>query len=168
VPAGRKTKPIALDKALVEAFAVNERMNQFLLENLDEEAWRAEPPGGKGRTIAAIVAHIHNVRHMWLSVSAKGSEIPRKLDRWTVSRAQARLALAKSGEAMRRLLEASLSSGGRVKDFPPGIVAFFAYAISHDAHHRGQICQLARQAGFPLSNEATHGMWDWTKRRKEI
>ena len=168
MPAGRKTTPIALDKALVDAFAVNERINQFLLENLDEEAWRAEPPGGKGRTIAAIVAHIHNVRHMWLKVSAKGSEIPEKLDRWTVRLAQARPALAKSGEAMRRLLEASLSGGGRVKDFPPGVVAFFAYAISHDAHHRGQICQLARQAGFPLAIEVTSGMWDWTKRQKEI
>ena len=78
MPAGRKKKPIALDKALVDAFAVNERMNQFLLENLDEDAWRVEPPGGKGRTIAAIFAHIHNVRHMWLSVSAKGAGIPEK------------------------------------------------------------------------------------------
>ena len=168
MPAGRKTKPVALDVALVQAFAVNERMNQFLLENLDEEAWRADPPGGKGRTIAATVAHIHNVRNMWLSVSAKGSEIPEKLDRRTVTPAQARRALAKSAEAMRRLLEASLSTGGRVKDFPPGVVAFFAYAISHDAHHRGQICQLARQTGFPLPNEVTYGMWDWSKRRKEI
>jgi uncharacterized damage-inducible protein DinB len=168
MPAGRKTKPVALDKALVEAFAVNERMNQFLLENLDEKAWRAEPPGGKGRTIAAIVAHIHNVRHMWLTVSAKGPEIPDKLDRSTVTLAQARRALARSGKAMRRLLESSLSAGGRVKDFPHGVVAFFAYAISHDAHHRGQICQLARQTGFPLANEVTYGMWDWPKRQKEI
>jgi uncharacterized damage-inducible protein DinB len=168
VPAGRKKKPIALDKALVDAFAVNERMNQFLLENLDEEAWRAGPPGGKGRTIAAIVAHVHNVRLLWLAVSAKGSEIPEKLDRSTVTPAQARRALARSGKAMRRLFEASLSGGGRVKDFPPGVVAFFAYAISHDAHHRGQICQLARQAGFPLANEVTYGMWDWSKRQKEI
>ncbi len=168
MPAGRKTKPVALDKALVDAYAVNERMNQFLLENLDEKAWRAEPPGGTGRTIAAIVAHIHNVRHMWLSVSAKGSEIPEKLDRSTVTLAQARRALAKSGEAMRGLFESSLSGGGRVKDFPPGVVAFFAYSISHDAHHRGQICQLARQTGHALPKEADFGMWDWPKRQKEI
>jgi uncharacterized damage-inducible protein DinB len=168
MPAGRKTKPVALDKALVEAFAVNERMNQFLLENLDEEAWRAEPPGGRGRTVAAIVAHIHNVRRMWLTISAKSSEIPEKLNRSTVTPAQARRALAKSGEAMRRLLAASLSGGGRVKDFPPGVVAFFAYAISHDAHHRGQICQLARQTGHDLPKEADHGLWNWSKRRKEI
>ena len=168
MPAGRKTKPAALDKAIVDAFAVNERINQFMLEHLDERAWRAEPPGGKGRTIAAIVAHIHNVRHMWLAVSAKGSKIPDKLDRSTVTLAQARRALARSGEAMRRLFDSSLSSGGRVKDFPPGVVAFFTYSISHDAHHRGQICQLARQTGHPLANEATFGMWDWPKRLKEI
>jgi uncharacterized damage-inducible protein DinB len=73
-------KPFDLKQALLEAYAVNERMNQHLLENLDDRAWRAAPPGGKGRPIAAIVAHIHNVRHMWLVVSAKGIKVPPGLD----------------------------------------------------------------------------------------
>lgn len=33
-----------------------------------------------------------------------------------------------------------------------------AYAISHDAHHRGRICQLARQTGHDLPKEAGFGM----------
>ena len=37
-------------KSLLDAFATNERINQFVLENLDEAAWRADPPGGLGRT----------------------------------------------------------------------------------------------------------------------
>ena len=48
--------------ALLVSFGTNERINQFLLENLPPDAWRTEPPHGKGRTIAAIVAHMHNVR----------------------------------------------------------------------------------------------------------
>jgi uncharacterized damage-inducible protein DinB len=68
-----KAAPTAffLPEALLAAFDTNDRINQYLIENLPAEAWRAEPPEGKGRTIAAIVAHIHNVRVMWLKASAK-------------------------------------------------------------------------------------------------
>lgn len=162
-----KLSPPDYGNALLDAFATNERINQFLLENLAESAWRADPPGGKGRTIAAIVAHLHNVRHMWLTVSAKGSGIPEKIDRAKVTIPQARRALAKSGEAMLRLLEGSLESG-RVKDAGMDPVAFLAYALSHEAHHRGQICLLARQVGHPLPKEAGFAMWEWKKRQQEI
>ena len=50
--------PFDASRALLEAFAINDRINQFLLENLPEEAWRADPPTGKGRTVAAIVSHM--------------------------------------------------------------------------------------------------------------
>jgi hypothetical protein len=45
--------PIA---ALATAFATNNRINLYLVLNIPEEAWRATPPGGKGRTIASIAA----------------------------------------------------------------------------------------------------------------
>lgn len=165
--AAKKEEAVPLDKTVVRAFATSERINQFLLENLDEAAWRADPPGGRGRTIAAIVAHIHNVRHMWLTVSAKGTKIPDKVDRDRVTIPQASRALALSGDAMVALFEASLAAG-RVKDFGPDVVGFFAYALSHEAHHRGQICLLARQTGHPLPKEAGFAMWEWKKRREEI
>jgi uncharacterized damage-inducible protein DinB len=163
--------PVDLGSALVDAFLVNERMNQFLLGSLDPEVWTAAPPlakDGTGRTIAAIVAHVHNVRHMWLAVSAKGTEFPEKVDRRTLTLSGAQRALAASAQAIRGLLERSVASGGRVKDFRPDVAGFLGYLVSHEAHHRGQVAMLARQLGHPLSKEANFGMWDWAKRSKEI
>jgi hypothetical protein len=45
--------------ALLNAFNINNRINRYLIENLPPDAWRAKPADGKGRTIAAIVAHMH-------------------------------------------------------------------------------------------------------------
>jgi uncharacterized damage-inducible protein DinB len=39
--------------------------------------------------------------------------------------------------------------------------------ISHEAHHRGQVCMLAHQLGFPLPTKAGAGMWVWEKLWKE-
>jgi len=155
-----------LSESLLTAFDTNDRINQYLIENLPAGAWRAEPSGAKGRTIAAIVAHIHNVRVMWLKASAKGSKIPEQLDRSSVTPAQAAKALDQSRVAMRAVLESAMKADGRVKGFRPDVAGFFGYLIAHDAHHRGQICMLARQAGHPLSQKAMFGMWEWGTRGK--
>ena len=39
---------------VVRSFAVNEEINQLLIERLDPGAWRAKIPGSRTRTIAAI------------------------------------------------------------------------------------------------------------------
>jgi uncharacterized damage-inducible protein DinB len=49
----------------VRIFAVNDRINQLLIEQLDPAAWNAKPPGNV-RTIAAIFTHMHNVRCKWV------------------------------------------------------------------------------------------------------
>jgi uncharacterized damage-inducible protein DinB len=163
----RHAVPIDLGASLLSALVTSERINQYLLENLPAAAWRAEPAGGEGRTIAAVVSHLHNVRLMWLKAAAKGSKIPAQLDKLKVTREQARKALAASHAAVAQLVAASLAAGGKVKNFPPDVAAFVAYLISHDAHHRGQICMLSRQLGHRLPNEITFGMWEWNKRRQE-
>ncbi len=155
--------PFALPEGLLQAFETNERINQYLLENLPEQAWRAE---GKGRTVAAIVAHIHNVRVMWLKASAKGSKIPEQLDRASLTPAQASMALGQSHAALAVVMGAALKGDGRIKGFRPDVAGFLGYLVAHDAHHRGQICMLARQAGHPLSQKAMFGMWEWGSRGK--
>jgi len=154
----------SLVDALLSAFRANESINQYLLDNLPAEAWRADPPDGKG---AAIVAHMHNVRVMWLKSAAKGSKIPEQLDRHTVTLTQASKALQKSADTLVAIIEPALKADGRIKGFKPDAAGFIGYLIAHDAHHRGQICMLARQAGHALPQKAIFGMWEWGSRAKD-
>jgi uncharacterized damage-inducible protein DinB len=156
----------SLPQALLTSFDTNNRINQYMIENLPSEAWRAEPPAGKGRTVAAIVAHLHNVRVMWLKATAKGSNVPDQLDRTNVTPALAMKALEQSRAALHAVLKSALESDGRAKGFRPDVAGFFGYLIAHDAHHRGQICMLARQVGHPLPQKAMFGMWEWGTRGK--
>src|SRR5271167_163353 len=95
--------PFILAEGLLSAFDTNDRINHYLLDNLPAEAWRAEPPGNKGRDVAAVVAHMHNVRVMWLKAT-KG-KVPQQLDRFTVTPAQAKKALDASRAALREVLQ---------------------------------------------------------------
>jgi uncharacterized damage-inducible protein DinB len=155
----KTSAPFVLADALLAAFDTNDRINHYLLENLPDAAWRAEPPGGKGRDVASIFAHMHNVRVMWLK-AVKG-KVPEQLDRHTVTTAQASKGLEQSRAALREVLQAALESDGRVKGFRPDVAGFVGYLIAHDAHHRGQIAMLARQIGNPIPQKATFGMWEW-------
>jgi len=155
----KSAAPFLLADALLAAFDTNDRINHYLLDSLPAEAWRAEPPAKKGRDIAAVVAHMHNVRVMWLKAT-KG-KIPDQLDRYTVTPQQAKKALESSRAALREVLQSSLNNHGRIKGFRPDVAGFFGYLVAHDAHHRGQITMLARQAGHPIPQKAMFGMWEW-------
>jgi uncharacterized damage-inducible protein DinB len=168
-PANRdRRQPVELGQALIEAFLTNERINQILLALLSPEVWRAQPPCSKRRNIATSFAHMYNVRCMRLKMSARDEEAPPKLERGEVTVAEAKEALGQSARAMVRLIERCLASGGHVPDYRPDVVALVCGAITHDAHHRGQICHWASQLGAPLSPEQQLQMWEWDKRWKEI
>jgi uncharacterized damage-inducible protein DinB len=148
---------------LLDAFNTNNRINQSLIDKLPPEAWKLKPSDGKGRTVAAIVAHMHNVRVMWLK-AAKAEEIPEQLDRATVTPGQAMRAMESSRHALSVVISRALEGDGRVKNFRPDVAGFLGYLIAHDAHHRGQIAMLARQLGHPLPQKAMFGMWEWGSR----
>lgn len=152
-----------LPLALLNALDTNNRISLYLIENLPSAAWKAKLPDGKGRTIAAMVAHMHNVRVMWLK-AAKAEEVPEQQDRATVTPAQATRALESSRAALHKLCRQALETDGRIKGFRPDVAGFVGYLIAHDAHHRGQIAMLARQLGHPLPQKAVFGMWEWGRR----
>ena len=162
-------------RAAVEIFAVNERINQMMIENLDPRAWRAKPPG-KTRSIAAIFTHMHNVRAKWIRLSAPHLKVPAQLNRANCTPQQARAGLAESGKRCGEMLAEALGGGeGRVEKFhrdgwaapwPVG-PEMLCYMLAHEAHHRGQVCMLAHQMGFPLPKEVGYGMWNWEKLLKD-
>ncbi|MGB6432027.1 MAG: DinB family protein [Candidatus Acidiferrales bacterium] len=161
-------------RAAVQIFAANDRINQILIEHLDPAVWRAKPPG-KVRSIAAIFTHMHNVRTKWMRLTAPHLKIPRQLDRTHCTPRQARAGLAQSAARCGEMLAEALGGGGRVQKFrrdgwgrpwPVG-PEMLCYMLSHEAHHRGQVCMLAHQLGFPLSMAVTSGMWSWEKLWKE-
>jgi uncharacterized damage-inducible protein DinB len=161
MPSKKAPEPFVVVDSLIAAFSTNNRLNEYLLKAVPDAAWRAEPPNGKGRTIAAIFSHMHNVRGMWLKVAAKGTEIPEKLERDKCTKAEVEEALDQSWRALETVLQQSLSSDGRIKGFKPDAGGFLGYLLAHDAHHRGQISMLARQVGHPISQAAMFGMWEW-------
>jgi uncharacterized damage-inducible protein DinB len=162
-------------QTLLESYAVNERMNQLILENLDPHAWRAKPPG-KARTIAAIFTHMHNVRRKWLRLSAPHLKLPAQLDRTRCTQPQARAAIAESARRCSQMLAEALGAGERrVRQFHrdgwarpwPAGAAMFTYMLVHDAQHRGQVCMLAHQMGFPLPKKTAYELWSWERLWKQ-
>ena len=168
-----------LGQAAVQIFAASERMNQMLIEHLDPAAWKAKPPGANRnttpRTIAAMFTHMHNVRCKWVRLTAPHLQVPLQLNRAHCTPRQARAGLAESGARCIEMLAEALGGGGRVTEFrrdgwakpwPVG-PEMLCYMLAHEAHHRGQVCMLAHQMGFPLPTKVTSGLWNWEKVWKE-
>jgi uncharacterized damage-inducible protein DinB len=156
---------VQLGRSAVQIFIANDRMNQVLIEHLDPAAWRAKPPG-KARTIAAIFTLMHNVRCKWVRLTVPHLKVPPQLNRAHCTPQQARAGLAESAARCAEMLAEALGGGaGRVEKFHrdawarpwPAGLEMLCYMLSHEAHYRGQVCMLAHQLGFPLSNEVASG-----------
>jgi uncharacterized damage-inducible protein DinB len=159
--------PYDVITGLIDSFATSNRITRFLIENLHETTWHAAPPVGRGRSIAAIVCHMHNARVMWLEAArnaGKGTRPPAKLDRLAASKEEALKALDQSHASIAKMVGLALKNDGKVPNFKAGAAAFLSYLMTHDAHHRGQICLQAKQVGHPLPPAIGYGMWEWSKR----
>jgi uncharacterized damage-inducible protein DinB len=167
-------------EVLLETYAANDRMNQVLLEHLAPAAWRAKLLGQgrrSGRTIAAIFAHLHNNRLVWLKRSAPQLKRPAPLDPHRCTLRQTAVAHRKSAARCLEMLMEALSEKAdrKVTKFSrdawmpvwPAGATMFAYMFAHDAHHRGQVIALAHQLGYPLPAYAA-SIWRWEKFWKEL
>jgi uncharacterized damage-inducible protein DinB len=162
----RSRAPSPFD-ALLEAYSASARVNQFLVERLHPDLWRAKPPVAKGRTIAALVAHLFNCGLVYLRRGdPEGRDAP-DLDRFRVTQAQAVRALGTKRQLVLRVASQAFADGRRIGGSRFDAASFLAYYMAHDAHHRGQIQMQARLLGHPVSQATMIGMWLWPARARE-
>ncbi len=122
-----------MEEQLIETWTIHNRIHLYLLDAVPPEALR-DVSASKGRTVGEQVAHVHNVRLMWLKQAAPklmdGVEKVEKEDAGDMARL--RDALERSAGAIAELLRRALAEGGRVKGFKPHAAAFLGYLISHE------------------------------------
>lgn len=151
-----------MEEQLLQTWNIHNRINLYLLDAVSPEALGGVS-ASKGRSVGEQLAHIHNVRLMWVK-----SALPEMMDGLTkVEKAEAgnkeslRRALEASGRAIESLLKQGLQAGGKIKGFKPHAVAFAGYIISHESYHRGEISITLTQSGYPLDKKVSYGMWEW-------
>jgi uncharacterized damage-inducible protein DinB len=158
--------PLPPAAALLESYSASARVNQYLVEHLDPAVWRPKREGG-GRSIAALVAHMHNCGLRYLERTDPSARVPAELDRHRVTPVQAIRALGLKRLAVLQVVGAALESGRRIVGFTGGPARYLVYYLAHDAHHRGQIVDQARRLGHPISQQVMSGMWNWGVRARE-
>lgn len=167
--------PQQLGPDAARIFAVNDGLNQLLIEHLHPNVWTARPPG-KVRTIAAIFTHRHNIRVKWIRLTAPHLKPPARLDRTRCTPRQARSVLALSAKLCAEMLAESLNPAGSIQTFrrdgwaqpwPVG-PQMLCYMIAHEAHHRGQVGLLAHQLGHPLPKRISSKLWNWESQKGRI
>ena len=151
-----------LENQIVDTWNINNRINLYMLEAIPPAALD-NLSASKGRTVAQQVAHLHNVRLMWLKASNPELMVGlEKIEKETpADKKLLARSLKQSGKSMETLLKKSLDNDGRIKGFKPHITAFLAYIVAHEAHHRGQIALSLKQSGHTLDKKVAFGIWEW-------
>jgi uncharacterized damage-inducible protein DinB len=170
-----KTAPL---ESAIEAWRIGAGATALLVAAVPAAAWSAPIPHLPRRSIRAIAAHLHNCRAMWLKTLGPehGVPLPARVDTRRVTQRQLAPALDASAARIAELLQVAAAAGGRLPGrgafvwgaVPRGLVHLVAYTVAHEAHHRGQIVQAARQLGHPIPKRAIAGLWQWSSRLREV
>ncbi len=153
---------MSMSDPIVEAWQTHCRLNQAYVNNIPDEALAAKM-GVRGRTVGAILAHMHNNRLAWMQPGAPDLyQTVSKVQRdQTGDKALLLNALTASGTAVADWLARSLENGGKVKGFGGQAASFMAYLVAHESYHHGEIGIILAQTGFPLDKTAAYGLWQW-------
>ncbi|GGR99339.1 DinB family protein [Deinococcus sedimenti] len=160
----------------LEAFALNARVNEFLLDHLTPDDLSVSDGRG-GMTVARMLSHMGASRGGWLlemapEFAASTLALTGGTDPWrwhTTDPARLRAMLRVGDEAALQAVRAYAASGTPFAD-PHGVgtfhtrpALFLTYMTVHDAGHRGQIVTLLRHAGASSERldalEAAWAIW---------
>ena len=152
-----------LSLQILETWNIHNRVLLFLLNGIAAEALPDAVPA-RTRSVADHLAHVHNVRLMWLKASAPDlleglSKIEKEAG--PADHAALQGALEASGAAIAALLERGLAAGGKIKGFKPHAVAFLGYLIAHEHYHAGKVDFILRQSGHAVDDKTHYGLWEW-------
>jgi uncharacterized damage-inducible protein DinB len=105
-----------LVEQIIDSWNIHNRINLYVLEAVSVEAL-SRVSASKGRNVGEMIAHIHNVRLMWLK--AAGSELLEGLVKIEKEQAQdkelLRQSLEESGKALATLLQKGLDAGEKLR-----------------------------------------------------
>lgn len=146
---------------LIETWQIHSRISQYILKAIAPAIFELPVPK-KGRSAVQMLAHIHNVRLLWLQSAlpeAPASVVKLATDT-QLTRDQLHMALQASTAAIGDLLCLGLRTG-RIKGFKPHPTAFLGYLIAHESYHHGEIGIALASAGYPLDRKTAFGIWEW-------
>jgi len=171
--AGRRPPPLTrtVESNLLGAWRTNNGVTSQLIAKLPPPLWQLSVPGAPQRTIRAIAAHFHNARCRWIKTLGRehGVTVPDRVDHHRVTPRQLVAALKRSSTGIEALLELGFAADGCLppskgyvwRNLSLDVGHVLTYFVAHEAHHRGQIVMVARQAGHRLPAAATSALWQW-------
>jgi len=152
---------------LLEAWKIHNEVNLYVLRWIPPEGLEAvtllkNGSPSRGRNVARIFAHMHEVRCTKLERNhPDGRRLPRFEGSETPDAERLRDALACSGEAVSDVVRSTIEGDRPIAGWKRSPAAWLVYLVSHDSHHRGQIAQALKQSGVRPPQEVSYGVWGY-------
>ena len=150
-----------VNETVKEAWLINDKVNNVLLEHLTPNMIEAHIPGS-GYSVAQHLAHMAEAKKFWGAMlnEEQAGTLP---DLFKEERsAETNLAQIKDVFAQTSKVTLELAkSTSDPSDFPyASLDSYLIHLIVHDSYHRGQIVLALKTAGHPLPDEgALWGPW---------
>ncbi len=150
---------------LIETWQTNNRINLFLIGKIDTAGMKSSLSKRGGRSVTRQFAHLHNNRVWQLERRAK--DLAKGLHKFETTDEPDKRTLKKHLNQSAKRFETYWTDAvtGDVKRacFKKGVIAYLAYFIAHEAHHRGNILLTLKESGHNLDQDTKYAVWNWDK-----